>query len=65
MPRRRVPKTEIDEIQQTLTGVLKWAQQQGFINIAAELRSAIDLLPRAVALAAVEQMDGEPAEDET
>jgi hypothetical protein len=65
MPRRRIPKTEIEEIQQTLTGVLKWAQHQGFINIAAELRSAIDLLPRAVPLAAVEQMDGEPVESKT
>jgi hypothetical protein len=38
MPRPRKPKDEIDEITQKLASVLKWAERQGFSNIAADLR---------------------------
>jgi len=38
MPRQPKPKTEIDEITQKLASVLKWAEGQGFSNIAADLR---------------------------
>jgi hypothetical protein len=42
MPRPRKPKTEIDEITQKLANVLKWAERQGFINIAADLSRYYD-----------------------
>jgi hypothetical protein len=38
MPRPRKPKTELDEITQKLGSVLKWAEQLGYTNIAADLR---------------------------
>jgi hypothetical protein len=44
MPRPRKPKTEIDEIEQKLAGVLKWAERQGFTNIATELRRCHDFV---------------------
>jgi hypothetical protein len=42
MPRARKPKTEIDDIEQKLASVLKWAERQGFTNIAADLRRCYD-----------------------
>ena len=42
MSRPPKPKTEIDEITQKLANVLKWAERQGFTNIAADLRRCYD-----------------------
>jgi hypothetical protein len=42
MQRRRKPKTEIDEIQQHLTSVLRWAEGLGCTTIAADLRRCLD-----------------------
>jgi hypothetical protein len=42
MPRPRKPKTEIDEIEQKLANVLKWAERQGFTNVASDLRRCHD-----------------------
>jgi hypothetical protein len=41
MTRRRRPVTP----QEKIADVIQWADRQGLRNIAAELRSALDLLP--------------------
>jgi hypothetical protein len=45
MPRRAEPKTARDRIAR----VIAWAEQQGFKNIAADLREALALLPEPAA----------------
>ena len=45
MPRRAEPKSAHDRIAR----VIAWAEQQGFKNIAADLREALALLPSPAA----------------
>lgn len=42
MPRRKLPKHR--KAREGIADVIKWADRQGFENIAAALRHALDLL---------------------